>query len=262
VVRTAPRAPVRTGGVGGSLLPPAVLAVLRKEWMTLRSNSTQWMGFLTPLFFVFVLSRGITVQHPTYLLPGAIAYALLGPMASAYNVFGGDGPGVQVYLLAPARLRDVVLGKNLASLLLLCAQAAVSWWIAAQRSTMPIPLASEVTALLWLIFTLALNLAIGTRQSIQAPRRQLANVPRMARSAPASRTSALLVIAVVLASVLLEVAVTRLGVWLHLMWLPAGVFAGLAALALAVYGWMLANVEGLILRNRDVLEHELCGVTD
>ena len=71
---------------------------------------------LTPLFFVVILNRSIFAGQPTYFFPGAIAYVLFGILAGLYNIFGADGLGVQVYLLAPIRLRDVIVAKNLMSL--------------------------------------------------------------------------------------------------------------------------------------------------
>ncbi len=103
---TKPRAPV---------FSPVIAACLRKEWLTFRGNSTQLIGLITPLIFIVILNRGIFAQHPAYFLPGAIAYVLLGVLAGLYNIFGADGLGVQIYLLAPVRMRDVIVAKNLAA---------------------------------------------------------------------------------------------------------------------------------------------------
>jgi hypothetical protein len=64
----------------------------------------------------------------------------------------------------------------------------------------------------------------------------------------------------VLASMLLQVPVMRLSRHLHAPWLGAGIFAVLALAGIAAYVMMLRNVDALMLRNRDVIEQELCGV--
>jgi ABC-2 type transport system permease protein len=261
-VRTAPRRVARetpvshAGGRAGSVLP----ALLRKEWLSMRSNTGQLIGMLTPLIFVWIMSRGMFARHPAYLLPGAVGYAILGPMAAVYNVFGPEGPGVQLYLLAPVRMRDVVLAKNLASLTLLAFEGAVAWMIAVSMAVTPVPASTQAAALLWVVFVLAVNLALGTLRSIQAPRKFMPGQQRQMRAAPTSRTSALLVLAVVTGSMLLQVPVIRLARHLHQPWLAAGIFAVLAAVAVAAYMTMLQNVDALMLRSRDVIAQELYGV--
>jgi ABC-2 type transport system permease protein len=251
----------RTQPAERTLLPAVVPTLLRKEWLTIRSNTGQLMGLLTPLIFVVILSRGMFARHPAYLLPGAVGYAILAPMAAVYNIFGPEGPGVQMYLLAPVRMRDVVLAKNLASLALLSAEGALAWAIAVSMSAVPISAVTQIGALLWVVFVLAVNLALGTLRSIQSPRKFMPGQARQMRSAPTSRTSGLLVLAVVTGSLLLQVPVTRLARHLHAPWLAVGIFGLLAAVGLAGYAVMLRNVEALVMRNRDVIAQELCGVS-
>jgi ABC-2 type transport system permease protein len=167
---------------------------------------------------------------------------------------------VQMYLLAPVRMRDVVLAKNLASLALLTLEGALAWTIAVRMTTVAVPVPTQISALLWIVFVLAVNLSLGTVRSIQSPRKFMPGQMRQARSAPASRTSALLVLAVVLASLLLQVPVTRVSRHLHQPWLAVWIFGVLALCGVAGYLVMLRNVDALVQRNRDVLEQELCGV--
>jgi len=239
---------------------PLLPALLRKEWLTLRSNSGQLMGLLTPPIFVWIVSRGSFGSHPDYLLSGAVAYAILGPMSAAYNVFGPEGPGVQLYLLAPLRLRDVVLAKNIASGMILMAEAALAWVIAVSASKTAIAPATQVATALWLIFVLLANLTVGTMRSIQSPRKFAPGQSNQMRSAPTGRTSALLAVALVLGSLLLQVPVIRIGRHLHEPWLGVWVFGALAAAGAAGYVMLLMHVDAMMLRNRDVLERELCGV--
>ena len=226
----------------------------------MRGNTGQMVGLVAPLIFVWIMSRGLFGSHPAYLLPAAMGYAILGPMAAVYNIFGPEGPGVQLYLLAPVRMRDVLLAKNLASLALLSLEAAVAWLITVRTSAASIPALTQLAALLWLLFVLSANLALGTLRSIQSPRKFMPGQSRQMRSAPTSRTSALLVLGVVAVSLLIHIPVTRLSRHLHEPWLGVWVFGALALIGLAAYAALLSNVEVLVQRNRDVLERELCGV--
>jgi ABC-2 type transport system permease protein len=239
---------------------PIVGACLRKEWLTFRGNSAQFIGMITPLFFIVILNRGIFSQHPAYFLPGAIAYVLLGMIASLYNIFGADGLGVQIYLLAPVRLRDVIVAKNLASLTLIVAEAGLAWILVSFLSRASIPLSAQVSTALWTIFVIATNLALGTMRSIQAPRKFVPVQTRQRRVTPTNRTSGLLILFVMFGSLLLHLPVIYLCRHFHMPWLAALIFGPLAVAAVAAYGLLLRNAEQLILSHRDVLSEELCKV--
>jgi len=240
-----------------SFLSPSVAACLRKEWVYLRGNSSQLVAMLTPLIFVFILGRGMLAQHPSYLLSGAVGYAMLGLLAALYNIFGADGAGVQLYLLAPVRLRDVILAKNIASLALLAFEAALAWCVASVLATAPIPLSTQLSTFFWVVFVLFANLTLGTLRSIQAPRKITLNQARALRTPAANRTSGLLVLAVLFGSMLLQVPVMYLCRHFHNAWLGPAIFAPLAAVSVAVYALLLQNADHLILTHRDTFAEEL-----
>jgi ABC-2 type transport system permease protein len=241
------------------LLPPTIAACLRKEWVYFRGNGGQIVGMLTPLIFVVIFAKGLLARHPSYLLPGAIGYAMLGLLAALYNVFGADGPGVQLYLLAPVRLRDVILAKNIASLTLLATEAVLAWCLVSVLATAPIPLANQVSTIFWVIFMLFANLSFGTLRSIQAPRKIAIAQARRMRSPSADKTSGLLVLAILFGSFLLQIPVTMLCRHFHNLWLGAVIFAPLAAAAVAAYALLLTNADRLILNHRDAFAQDLCG---
>ena len=266
--RTHPRPPVpvaleqpaaRAPQSAPSLLSPTTAACLRKEWLYLSSNGGMVVGLLTPLIFVFLLSRGMLERHPSYLLAGAIGYALMGPMVGLYNVFGADAAGVQLYLLAPVRLRDVVVAKNIANATLLLIEAVLAWLIVVWLANAPIPLATQVASALWVAFIVFANLAFGTLRSIQAPRKVALAQTRQMRPVAQSKTSGLLVLAVLFGCILLQFPVTYLCHRFHNPWLAAGIFAPLAVVAVGAYALMLKNADRLILNNRDTFTQELCG---
>ena len=154
----------------------------------------------------------------------------------------------------------MVLAKNIASVLILAAEAALAWVIAVSASKARIAPATQAATALWLIFVLLANLTVGTVRSIQAPRKFAAGQSNQMRAAPTGRTSALLAVALVLGSLLLQIPVIRIGRHLHEPWLGVWVFGALALAGAAGYAMLLMNVDAMMLRNRDVLERELCGV--
>jgi ABC-2 type transport system permease protein len=241
------------------LLSPTIAACLRKEWVYLRGNTNQLIQMFTPLVFVFIFARGILARHPAYLLSGAVGYALLGLLGTLYNVFGADAAGVQLYLLAPVRLRDVIVAKNIASLALLLVETALAWTIVMLLATAPITLSSQFSAAFWIVFVVFANLTLGTMRSIQAPRKILPGQARQLRSTSTSRTSALIVLATLFGCILLQVPVALLSGYFHNPWLAVWIFAPLAAAAVAVYALMLANADRLILTHRDLFAADLCG---
>ena len=236
---------------------PVITACLRKEWFYLRGGANQLIGLLTPLLFIFVFSRGIFGNHPQYFLPAAIAYALIGLLPGLYNIFGADGTGVQIYLLAPVRLRDVVVAKNISSMVLIMVQASLAWILALSFSKYPIPPASQLSAAFWAIFVIGINLTVGTLRSIQAPRKFVPGQARQART-PTGRTSGLLVLALFFGSILLQIPVTFLSRHFGQPWLGAMIFGPLALAAIAAYFLLLTSVERLIMSHRDLMAEELC----
>jgi ABC-2 type transport system permease protein len=246
--------------VGRPAFAPIVAACLHKEWLTLRGNGAQLIAMLTPLFFVAIINRTMFTGHSTYFLPGAIAYVLFGVLAGLYNVFGADGLGVQIYLLAPVRLRDVIVAKNLMSLALIVAEAGAAWLLVSFLTRAPIPAATQVSTGLWTVFVIAANLALGTVRSIQAPRRYIPGQARGRQTTPTNRTSGLLILLVLFGSMALQVPVTLLSRYFGAPWLGAWIFGPLAAASVAAYALMLRNAEQFILAHRDVFAEELCKV--
>jgi ABC-2 type transport system permease protein len=245
----------------GAVFSSTVAACLRKDWIVLRSNGTQLIGMMTPLLLVaiFSMNRAFSSSFSGYFLPAAIAYTLLGVLGPLYNVFGADGRGAQLYLLAPIRMRDVVVAKNLMSLAMVVDESGVAWIIICVFSRARIPVSAQVSTALWTVFVVALNLAIGNLRSIQAPRYFVPGQSRQPRGGtPTNRTSGLLVLGVLFGSMLLQIPVAMASSYFELPWLGAWVFLPFAAAAVFAYAFVLRNVEHLILEHRDVFAEELC----
>jgi ABC-2 type transport system permease protein len=242
-----------------SLISPMISACLRKEFLILKANTQALVGLITPLFFVFILGRGPAARHTEYFLPLALGYVLLGLVGSFYNVFGADGTGVQLYFMAPVRVSNVIAAKNMMQLTLVAIQVTVAWSLVVLMAQSPIPLSAQVAAGLWLIFFVATNLSFGTLRSLQAPRRYIPGQSRqLKQTTPTNRTSALLVLAVLIGGLIIQAPVTYASHHFHLPWLGAAVFSVLAAGAVGSYVLLLRSAESLTMKYRDRLTEELC----
>jgi hypothetical protein len=183
----------------------------------------------------------------------------MGLLAQLYNIFGADGAGVQLYLLSPARLRDVVLAKNITNMSMLLVEVVLAWTVVFAVATAPIRPAAQLSAAFWILFILFTNLTVGTLRSIQSPRKVTLAQTRRMRPAQASKTSGLIVLAILFGCILLQVPVVMLCRSFHNPWLAVWIFAPLAFGAIAAYAWLLQNAERLILTYRDQFAQELCG---
>jgi ABC-2 type transport system permease protein len=238
--------------------PPVIATCLRKDLLTLRGNSSQLIGMFTPLMFVFIFSRRASSFETKYLLPGAIAYVLVGVLANMYNIFGADGPGVQMYLLAPVRLRDVIVAKNLMIVSVIVMVVSVTWGLISLTSPITIPWSTHVATLLWAIFAVGANLALGTLQSIRSPRRFVPGKVPQRGASPVSRTSSLLVLALLMLSLSVQFPVILLSRFFHQPWLPVWIYGPMAIAAVTSYAIVLGKAERLILTHRDTFVQELC----
>ena len=127
---------------------------------------------------------------------------------------------MQLYLLAPVRLRDVVWPRTSPSLTLLLVEVVLAWCLCVDRHRAhPAGRPDRHRVLGHLLFFA--NLTLGTLRSIQAPRKVALAQTRQLRTPPASRTSGLLVLAVIVGSMLLQVPVTLLCHHFHNPWLAA-----------------------------------------
>src|SRR6202035_4000612 len=130
VTRAAPAPAPHTAHIpNGTLFPTrtpifglnsTIIACLQKEFIYLRRNINQLYGCVAPVFMVFLFANRLSAsgRFGEFIFPVAIAYSVLGVSILSYNALGMDGSGVQLYFMAPTRMRDVFLAKNLTGFLL------------------------------------------------------------------------------------------------------------------------------------------------
>ena len=235
--------------------PDTVAAVFGKEFLTLRRNTGIFYALVAPLVMI-VLFANLKAGHvPEYILfPSAVAYALMGVAPLCYNSMGFEAAGIQFYFLAPVRMRDVFIAKNLLSIGLALAEIVAVFIAITYVAHVP-SLTTAVSVLLWATFTMCLTLALGNHRSITSPKK--IDVQKMGKN-QASPLSALLSIGLLLICAGLGAGVLMLSRAFDMAWLLPASMLVLAAISLAVYAWSLGTLDKTLAENRDTLSEVLC----
>jgi ABC-2 type transport system permease protein len=239
----------------GFRLPPTVGACVEKEWIYLKRSGAQLYGLVAPLFLVFILARrnGIFSNTPM-LLPYAVSYVMLGLLANLYNVLGADGPGFNLYLLAPVRLRDVMLSKNLVNGGVIAVEVLLACVAVAMINGGVPPVAMLTATLSWAVFATLSNMAVGNLRSIFSPKRFELGKVRRATTAKGSGFISLGIFAVTVAAGIATIMLCR---FLGVLWVATPVFVVLAGGALAGYVMVLGRIDSIALERREDLAEAL-----
>jgi len=159
----------------------AMSAVFEKEFRILSRSGPILLTTVMPVAALFILRVGhwhagsqalpsVMLRPKDFGFPVGAAYSLLMLTNLVYNSFGGEGMGVQFYMVSPIRIREVVLGKNLAHALLLLF-SLVLVWIAVNVVYGPPALAMTAMTLSALLFATPVNFAGGNLFSLYSPKR-------------------------------------------------------------------------------------------
>jgi ABC-2 type transport system permease protein len=251
-VPMAAAAAARTSSAGW--LPPALSAMLGKEFLYMRRNLGILYAVVMPTVFVFLFAGRMAgrVSSP-YIFPGAVAYTLLGIAPLSYNSWGFEGTGAQFYLLAPVRLRDVFLAKNMLGFGLALIEMLAVFGIITYVSAMP-SLQTAAVAVLWAAGTLLISTTIGNRRSITSPKKVVSQ--RMKQQA--SPLSGLISMGVLLLTAGVAAALLVAAVFLHFEWVLVPAFTMYAAVAAFFYWRSLGGLDRFVLEHREELFAELC----
>jgi len=250
-IKSSTSQPAASSAASFTLLPATIAANLIKEVRYLLRSGPKLYVLIMPVFIVVLLSMrtsgfsypGLS-QHsfPGILFAYSCAYTQLLFVGMIYNSLGGDGAGTQFYFIAPLRFRDVMLAKNLLTIIIFCIEAILVYIVAAFLST-PAPLDLTAATLAWSFFTLFLNMSIGNVRSIVSPK---AMDPAKVRSQNVSGLNSLISLVVTIACVTLGTVMFYVRRYLQASyWLAAATFAGLAALAFAMYAIVLSRIDGI-----------------
>src|SRR5205085_10535198 len=174
---------LRRQGLGWKLpgISNPISAVFEKEFRILSRSGPILLTMVMPVAALFILRVGrwhagsqalpsVMLQPKDFGFPVGAAYSLLMLTNLVYNNFGGEGMGVQFYLVSPIRFREIVLGKNLAHGLYL-ATSLVLVWLSVNLVYGPPALAMTVMTLSALLFAAPVNFAGGNLFSLYSPKR-------------------------------------------------------------------------------------------
>jgi ABC-2 type transport system permease protein len=246
-------APVAASTYG---LNPTIIACLQKEFIYVRRNINQLYGFVAPVFMVFLFANRMSAsgRYGDFVFPIAIAYSVLGVSILSYNALGMDGSGVQLYFMAPARMRDIFLAKNLTGFLLNLVEFVLVFTVIAFFAHPPSLVITLATAC-WLLFATFINGAAGNLRSLSAPKK--IDLTKASRR-QASQLSVLISLGILIACAAVGFAVIVLGNYFGHPWLMVPVLLALAAAAFAFYFVILNRLDTIALNHREALAEELC----
>ena len=246
-----------------SRLAPQVAAVLRKEFRYLTRNGFAFLTLLLPPLLVLLFSSQMKMvgssgrfrtPSPDLFFPGMMAYLVLILMAPAYNAFAYEGRGVQTYFTAPLPFRNVFLGKNLMLVSVLVFEILLSMAVLAFRVGLP-STPRFVATLAAIVFTVVGQLVIANWSSLSFPRKLEFGQMR------GQRQSGMAVLVAFAAQIVLGAISTTIlfaGGWTGNRWLPAEIFAFLAAAAVGGYFASLDALTALAEKKKESLIEALC----
>jgi ABC-2 type transport system permease protein len=246
-----------------SFVPPQVLAVLRKELLYLKRNTFLFFGLVFPPMMLLFFSVQFGGAHPTALkkgvspdlfFPGMMAYLVLILIAPSYNCFAYEGRGIQTYFIAPARFREILIAKNLMTVsILLCelalCVALVGWRVG--LPTTPVLFATMAAV----VFSIVGQLTIANWASLSYPRKIEFGKMQGQRN---SGMSVLILLGMQILFAGVGGVILFSGRWTGNPWLPAEIFAVLAAAAVGGYVSSLDFFTQLAEEKKEILIDALC----
>jgi ABC-2 type transport system permease protein len=237
-------------------LNSTIIACLQKEFIYLRRNINQLYGFVAPIFMVFLFANRLSVggRFGEFIFPVAIAYSVLGVSILSYNALGMDGSGVQLYFMAPARMRDVFLAKNLTGFLLNLIELVVIFAVIAFVAHPP-SLVIALATICWLLFATFINGAAGNLRSLTAPKK--IDLTKASRR-QASQLSVLIALGILIVCAATGFAVLVLASYFGRTWLMVPILLALAIASFTFYFVVLNRLDTIALNHREALAEELC----
>jgi len=244
-------------------LPPPVAGVMRKEFHYLTRNGFSFITLILPpvmvMFFSmqFAGSNSQLKEHglpPQTFFPAVMAYLILILLSPAYNSFAFEGHGIQSYFMAPVRMRDVLVGKNLFLVSVVAVELVISLGVLVWRIGFPgLPL--FVSTIAAAAFAVMGQLTIANWSALSFPKKMEIGKMKGQRNSGVAVWTAFgvqILIGGIATTVLLA------GRWFGSPWLPAVVFTGLTAAAFGGYVASLDPLSMLAERKKELLIETLC----
>jgi ABC-2 type transport system permease protein len=191
---------------------------------------------------------------PQTFFPAVMAYLILILLSPAYNSFAFEGHGIQSYFMAPVRMRDILVGKNLFLVCVVAVELTISLAVLVWRVGFPgLPLFLSTIAAA--AFAVMAQLTIANWSAVSFPKKmEIGKIKGQRNSGVAVWTAfgAQILIGGIATVVLLA------GRWFGNAWLPLALFAGLTAAALGGYVASLDPLSVLAERKKELLIETLC----
>lgn len=249
-----PSAGEKLRGGRGSASPMSAIFV--KEFHYLTRSGAMLYSLIAPLFLLFLIGQKDAPGYAfvsRFALPMGAAYGFLGLTRLMSNSLGGEANGLQLYWLAPVRMRTVILAKNIFQTALFASELILVVVVVHFRFGPQSVLMIVVTAA-YLLFALPMQLAMGNLLSLRMAYRM--TLTRMSREPGATANASL--------SLLLQLVILGIGaaVFLplqahHRAKLAILIFLVLAALAFAAWMLVLNAADGIAYRRREALSATL-----
>lgn len=261
-VRRAARRHAAGSTTPGFLSPP-VAGVMRKEFHYLTRNGFSFITLLLPpvmvMFFSmqFAGSNSQLKEHglpPQTFFPAVMAYLILILLSPAYNSFAFEGHGIQSYFMAPVRMRDILLGKNLFLVCVVAVELGISLSVLVWRIGFPgFPLFLSTIAAG--AFAVMGQLTIANWSALSFPKKMEIGKMKGQRNSGVAVWTAFGVQALIAG---IATIVLLAGRWLENPWLPVALFGGLTVAALGGYVASLDPLSLLAERKKELLIETLC----
>lgn len=237
---------------------PIIFTLLGKEFLYIRRHMGILYGLIMPVFLVLIFaSKFASRSNSLWIFPAAVAYTLLAIGPLSYNAFGFEGAGSQLYFLAPVRMRDILLAKNILQGLMGMVEVLAIFGIITYIAGMP-SLGTSIAALLWAVGTVAINNIFGNRRSFTTPKK--IDPQRMANK-QASQVSALISLGIMAACSSIAAGIFALCFWMHKEWILLPASAIFAAMGVLAYRESLRSIDQFALDHREPLFAEVCKQT-
>jgi ABC-2 type transport system permease protein len=261
-VKRGARRQATSSGLPGFLSPP-IASVMRKEFHYLTRNGFSFITLILPPVMVMFFSMqfaGTNSQlkehglSPQTFFPAVMAYLILILLSPAYNSFAFEGRGIQSYFMAPVRMRDILVGKNLFLVCVVLVELVISLGLLVWRIGFPgFPLFCSTIAAA--AFAVMGQLTIANWSALSFPKKMEIGKMKGQRNSGVAVWTAFGVQILVggIATVVLLA-----GRWLGSPWFPVVLFAGLTAAALGGYVASLDPLSILAERKKELLIETLC----
>jgi hypothetical protein len=175
-------------------------------------------------------------------------------MAPSYNSFAYEGRGIQTYFTSPVKFSDILLAKNLVTLLIIFLEIAVCAALIGWRSKFPSPPIFLAT-IAAVVFSVIGQLTIANWSSLSFPRKIEFGKMQGQRN---SGMSALILFAVQMTFGGISGVILFSGRWTGNPWLPTEVFSVLAAVSVAGYFAALKSFSTFAESKKEILIDALC----